>query len=185
MTCGEVGDWGSTVSFKAKFASVWIEWSSVNSPINWLLAEWLLLMLSIPCHNLLHTHRYTLFYRVGSLWHASSRTCVISRRKVSVRPLPNADFLSSDWLMMLCKGQPFSFGKKNFSNIVVTSHSSCVFLYLFSSANVLLVRFVLHLQDWWCVGKRETSFPVNKLWLIYLPPSLWPSTMKNRYACKF
>ena len=36
------------------------------------------------------------------------------------------------------------------------------------------MRLVLHLQDWWCVGKRETSFPVNKLWLIYLPPSLWP-----------
>jgi len=32
---------------------------------------------------------------------------------------------------------------------------------LFSSANILLVRFVLHLQDWWCVGKRETSFPVK------------------------
>jgi len=40
-------------------------------------------------------------------------------------------------------------------------------------------RFVLHLQDWWCVGKRETSFPVNKLWLIYLPPSLWPLTMSQ------
>jgi len=38
--------------------------------------------------------------------------------------------------------------------------------------------------DWWCVRKRETSFSVNKLWLIYLPPSLWPITMKNRYACK-
>jgi len=64
--------------------------------------------------------------------------------------------------------------RKNFGNVVVTSHSSCVFLYLFSSANISPVRFVLHLQDWWCVGKRETSFPVNKLWLIYLPPSLWP-----------
>ena len=48
MTCGEVRDWGGTVSFKAKFASVWIEWSCINSPLNWLLAEWLLLMLSIP-----------------------------------------------------------------------------------------------------------------------------------------
>ena len=58
VTCVGVGDWGGTVSFKAKFASVWIEWSSITSPLNWLLAEWLLPMLSIPCHNLLHTHRY-------------------------------------------------------------------------------------------------------------------------------
>jgi len=56
---------------------------------------------------------------------------------------------------------------------------------MLSSANISLVRFVLHLQDWWCVWKRETSFPVNKLWLIYLPPSLCHLTMKNRYACKF
>ena len=56
VTCGEVRDWAGTVSFKAKFASVWIEWSSINSPLNWLLAEWLLLMLSIPYHNLLHTY---------------------------------------------------------------------------------------------------------------------------------
>jgi len=62
---------------------------------------------------------------------------------------------------------------KIFSNVVVTSHSSRVFLYLFSSANISPVRFILHLQDWWC-GKRETSFPITKLWLIYLPPSLWP-----------
>jgi len=58
VTCGEVRDWGGTVSFKAKFASVWIEWSSINSPLNWLLAEWLLLMLSIPYHNLLHPYRH-------------------------------------------------------------------------------------------------------------------------------
>jgi len=37
--------------------------------------------------------------------------------------------------------------KKCFSNVVATSHSSCVFLYLFSSANISPVRFVLHLQD--------------------------------------
>jgi len=65
----------------------------------------------------------------------------------------------------------------------VSSPFSCfivrVFLYLFSTANISPVRFVLHLQDWWCVRIRETSFPVNKLWLIYLPPSLWPITMKN------
>ena len=58
VTCGEVGDWAGTVSFKAKFTSVWIEWNSINSPLNWLLAEWLLLMISIPYHNLLHTYRY-------------------------------------------------------------------------------------------------------------------------------
>jgi len=56
MTCGEVRDWGGTLPFKDKFASVWIKWSSINSPLNWLLAEWLLLMLSIPYHNLLHTY---------------------------------------------------------------------------------------------------------------------------------
>ena len=50
---------------------------------------------------------------------------------------------------------------------------------LFSNANISHVRFVLHLQDWWCVRKRETSFPVNKLRLIDLLPSLWPLTMKN------
>jgi len=67
---------------------------------------------------------------------------------------------------------------KMFSTVVATSHSSCFFLYLFSSANISPVRSVLYLQGWWCVGKRETSFPVNKLWLIYLPPSLWPITVK-------
>ena len=41
------------------------------------------------------------------------------------------------------------------------------------------------LQNWWCVAKRETTFPFNKLWPIYLPPSLWPITVKNRYTCKF
>ena len=40
-----------------KFASVWIEWSSIKSPLNWLLAECLLLMLSIPYHNFVHTYR--------------------------------------------------------------------------------------------------------------------------------
>jgi len=55
VTCGEVRGWGGTVSFDAKFASIWIEWNSINSPLSWLLAEWLLLMLSIPYHHLLHT----------------------------------------------------------------------------------------------------------------------------------
>ena len=56
---------------------------------------------------------------------------------------------------------------------------SCLF------ANISPVRFVLHLRDWWCVEKHETSFPIDKLWSIYLPPSLWLVTMKNRYPCKF
>ena len=127
---------------------------------------------------------YALFYRVDSLWHASSRTCVISRGKVSLLDrCQTLIFLAVTGLWWSVKVSLLA-SKKIFSNVVVTSHSSCVFLYLFSSADILLVRFVLHLQDWWCVGKRETSFPVNKLWLIYLPPSLWPLTMKNRYACK-
>ena len=50
--------WGGTVSFKAKFASVWIEWSSIHSPLNWLLSEWLLPIFPIPYHNLLLTYRY-------------------------------------------------------------------------------------------------------------------------------
>jgi len=35
---------------------------------------------------------------------------------------------------------------KIFSNVVVTSYTSCGFLYLFSSANISPVRFVLHLH---------------------------------------
>jgi len=122
---------------------------------------------------------YALFKSRGfSLAYVIAHVCYLQRKSVFVRPLPNADFLSSDWFMRLLWGQPFSF-KKIFSNVVVTSNSSCVFLYLFSSVNISPVRFVLHLQDWWCVGKRETSFPVNKLWLIYLPPSLWPLTLSK------
>ena len=118
-----------------------------------------------------------------SLWH-SSRTCVISRGKVSLLDRCQTQiFLAVTGLWD--SGKVSLLVSKNFfSNLVATSHSSCVFLYLFSSANISLVRFVLHLQDWRCVGKRETSFPVNKLWLSYLPPSLWPLTMQNRYACK-
>jgi len=54
---------------------------------------------------------YALFNRVVSLWHSSSRTCVISRGKVPflAAPLPNADFLSSYWFMRLWEGQPFRF----------------------------------------------------------------------------
>jgi len=50
--------WRGTLFFKAKFASIWIEWSSINSPLNWLLPESLLLMLSIPYH-----HSYTHIHR--------------------------------------------------------------------------------------------------------------------------
>ena len=35
--------------------------------------------------------------------------CYLLRKSVFVTPLPNADFLSSDWLMRLWGGQPFSF----------------------------------------------------------------------------
>jgi len=113
-----------------------------------------------------------------SLWHSSSRTYVISWGKVSLlHRYQTPIFLAvTGWWG---SGEVSLLASKILSNVVVTSHSSCVFLYLFSSANISPVRFVLHLQDWWCVGKRETSFSVNKLWLIYLPPSLWPITMKN------
>jgi len=98
--------------------------------------------------------------------------CLLDRCRTQI-------FLAVNGLWCPRKVNLLASGKKKFSNVVVTSHSSCVFLYLFSSANILPVSFVSHLQDWWCVGKRETSFPVNKLWLIYLPPSLWPLTMYN------
>jgi len=137
------------------------------------------------CLSWFFVNWYALFKSRGfSLALVTAHVCCLQRKSVFVRPLTNADFLSSYWFMRLWEGQPFSF-EKIFNNVVATSHSSCVFLYLFSSANISPVRFVLNLQDWWYVGKRETSFPVNKLWLIYLPPSLWPLTMKNRYACKF
>jgi len=58
VTYGEVRDWRGTVSFKVNFASVWSEWSTISSPLNWLLAEWLLLMLSIRYYNLLHIYRH-------------------------------------------------------------------------------------------------------------------------------
>ena len=112
---------------------------------------------------------------MGSLWHTSSLTCVISRGKVSLLDRSQTQiFLAVTGLWGSCKVSLLA--SKKFSNVVVTSNSSCVFLYLFSSVNISPVRFVLHLQDWWYVGKRETSFPVNKLWLIYLPPSMLPLT---------
>ena len=116
---------------------------------------------------------YVLFNRVVSLWHSSSRTCVISKGKVSLLDCYQTEiFLAVTGLW--CSGKVNLLALKIFSNVIVTSHCLCAFLYLFSSANISPVIFVLHLQDWWCVGKRETSFPVDQLWLIYLLPSLWP-----------
>ena len=89
---------------------------------------------------------YALFYRVASLWHTSSRTCVISRGKCLLDWCQTQSFLAVTGLW--CSGKVCLLAsKKKFSDVVVTSHSSCVFLYLFSSANISLVRFVLHLQD--------------------------------------
>jgi len=113
---------------------------------------------------------YALFYRVASLWYV----CCLQRKNVFVRPLPNAYFLVVTGLWG--SGRVSLLASKMLSTVFGTSHSSCVFLYLFSSANISPVRYVFHWQDWWCVGKRETSFPVNELWLINLPPSLWPLT---------
>jgi len=118
---------------------------------------------------------YTLFNRAVSLWHSSSRTCVISRGKVSFLDRYQTP-ISLAGTGLRGSGKVSLLASKIFSTVVVTTHSSCVFLYLYSSANISPVRFALHLQDWWCVGKRGTSFPINKLWLIYLPPSLWPIT---------
>jgi len=113
---------------------------------------------------------------VVSLWHSSSRTCVIFRGIVYfLDRYQTSLFLAVTGLWG--SGKVSLFASKILSDVVVTSQSWCVFLYLFSSSNISSVRFVWHLQDWWCVGKRETSFPVNKFWLIYLLPSLWPLTV--------
>jgi len=52
-------------------------------------------------------------YRVGSFWSSFviAHVCYLQRKSVFVRPLPNTDFLSSDWFMRLWEGQPFSFEK--------------------------------------------------------------------------
>jgi len=62
VTCGEVHGWGGIVSFKANFASVWIEWSSIYSPRKWLLADWLLFLGSGYgyCWNICTQHAYLL-----------------------------------------------------------------------------------------------------------------------------
>ena len=57
---------------------------------------------------------------------------------------------------------------KRCSNVVCFLWHDLLFVYSCSQINWYWYWY------WLCVGKRETSFPVNKLWLIYLPPSLWP-----------
>ena len=54
VTCGEVRGWGGTAFFKANFAIVWIEWSSINSLLKWLLADWMLFMFLF--HTIIFTH---------------------------------------------------------------------------------------------------------------------------------
>jgi len=54
------------------------------------------------------------------------------------------------------------------------------FRYLFSSANISPVRFVLRFyrtEDTFKNAKLVSLW--NKLWSIYLPPSLWLTTMKK------
>jgi len=46
-----------------------------------------------------------------SLAFVTAHVCYLQRKNVFVRPLPNADFLSSDWFMRLWEDQPFSFEK--------------------------------------------------------------------------
>jgi len=105
--------------------------------------------------------------------------CVIFRGNVSLLDRYQT-LIFSAVTVLWGSGKVSLLASKIFSNAVVTSHSSCVFLYLFSSSNISPVRLVSHLQDWWCVGKCETSFPVNKLWLIYLQPSFWTITKPIR-----
>jgi len=55
---------------------------------------------------------YALFKLRGfSLALVTAHVCYLQRKSVFVRPLPNADFLSSDWFMRLWKGQPITFEK--------------------------------------------------------------------------
>jgi len=88
VACGEVRDWGGTISINVNFASVWIKWSSIISPLNWLLAEWLRLMFSIPYHNLLHTYGHNGDSRFekkqhigGPNWSDLSPTCLTALLK--------------------------------------------------------------------------------------------------------
>ena len=57
VTCGEFRDWWGTVSFKAKFASVWIEWSSIIHHSTGCLQNDYCFAFNLY-HNLLHTYRH-------------------------------------------------------------------------------------------------------------------------------
>ena len=58
----------------------------------------------VNCYALFKSHGFSLGYVIAHV-------CYLQRKSVFVRPLPNADFLSSDWFMRLWRGQPFSFEK--------------------------------------------------------------------------
>jgi len=58
----------------------------------------------VNCYALFKSHGFPLAYIIA---HVS----YLHRKSVFVRPLPNEDFISSDWFMRLWKGQPFSFEK--------------------------------------------------------------------------
>jgi len=74
-------------------------------------------------------------YRVVFLWHSSSRPCVNSKGKVSLLDRYQTQiFLAVTGLWG--SGRVSLSASKILSNVVVTSHSSCVFLYFFSSANI-------------------------------------------------
>jgi len=58
----------------------------------------------VNCYALFHSYGFSLAYVIAHV-------CYLQRKSVFVRPLPNADFLSSDWFMRLWRGHPFSFEK--------------------------------------------------------------------------
>ena len=120
----------------------------------------------------------------------SPRHSVSSPSKAGSCPLRDISFANADKAMTITARPTYleltisSWWQVNQSQFIDGETS-----FAFSNASSVLIqidfiRFYLN-KDWYCVGKRETSFPVNKLWLICLPPSLWPLTMKNRYASKF
>ena len=90
---------------------------------------------------------YARFCHVVCLLHSSSHKRVISRAKVPLLGRYQMTVFLAVAGLRLWARQPFSF--TNCTTVVVTSRSSCFFLYLFSSVNISPVRFVLHLQDWW------------------------------------
>ena len=111
---------------------------------------------------------YALFNRMVSLWHSSSRTCVISRGKVSFLDRYQTQiFLAVTGLWG--SGKVRFLAWKFFSNVIVISQSSCVFLYLFSSANISPLRFVLHQwrsEVWWCPGRLLGWMPPFKILVL-------------------